>query len=173
MSSVLRPLIQGAWLVSVCAVTACAWSSLDGFSGGDEPAGGSGPDADSGTSPGIFCPKTRRCDVLSEVCCRTRGSAVTYACTAREECAPAGLDVVPLRCSSAVDCAAQGHPGATCCISRDSNGNPTDVQCVPLEKCAGTKKSMCDPVEPKCDRDGEVCSPSDPASATSGLSICR
>jgi hypothetical protein len=137
------------------------------------------PDVTPPPSPVLACGgavnPAKKCDALTELCCRTgTGAPYNYDCiTDPQKCMNSGD--VPLNCATNENCIAQGHPGTFCCASLIASGNGTiayDVSCLPKAQCtAGNAKAMlCNPNAPNPCPNGGNCKLS--AQTLTGYYIC-
>jgi hypothetical protein len=188
------------WLAALSGSAACSLVGLGGLTGGtagedasveaaadgaaDAPASGDASldvaadtqaTGDSGSppeasDPGILC-HPARCDPASEYCCfrYLSGTGYVYACTADD--GGTCVKSLKVRCTSALDCAAQGASGDVCCAVYDDAGDTLSVDCEDPAVCASypVHAIYCDPSAPVCDA-GQSCVP-DPD--TQGFFFCQ
>jgi hypothetical protein len=153
-------------------MVAC-FSSLDGFSGGDDEGAageaGSPASGDSGAALAVRCP-TDRCSADAPVCCAVLrdGSSASrdLVCRATGACG----DGITVRCRSPEHCAAAGSPDAVCCMFRKSGGGMASIDCVAPSLCVAPHSVLCDRQAPVCAA-GKICVP-DPTKWTEEIDVC-
>ena len=118
----------------------------------------------------------KKCDAVTELCCRTGvSSAYVYGCIADpKDCLNSGD--VPFTCSNDQNCVAQGLVGNVCCASIIGNGNggtvAYDVSCAPKASCYGGNQKLivCNPQAPTPCPNGGSCKLS--SQTLNGYYIC-